>query len=193
MRVSLHRIQSIVNADAADAAAALRDAGYSVSVLDAPGPEIDGVIVARILDVLPHPDADRLRLADVEYGGLETRVVCGAPNIEPGMHVPFAPAGATLPGGFTLERRTIRGVVSDGMLCSARELGLSDDHDGILALSSDVPTGTDVHGVLPLEAVVLEIEPGASPSEKATVSNVARALIDALDLPTPTAPEPAQD
>lgn len=188
MKVSYSRVQAVTSVGAAEAAAALRDAGYQVTVLDPPGPEISGVIVARILDVLPHPDADRLRLADVEFGGLETRVVCGAPNIEPGMVVPFAPAGATLPGGFTLERRTIRGVISDGMLCSARELGLSDDHEGILAISAEVATGTDVHAVLPLGEVVLEIEPGTTDGAAPSVSEVARTLIDALDLPPLLAP-----
>ena len=74
------------------------------------------MIAARILDVLPHPNADKLRLVDIDFGSGQTRVVCGAPNVTAGMVVPYAPSGATLPGGFTLERRNIRGDVSDGML-----------------------------------------------------------------------------
>src|SRR3954447_18176903 len=124
-------------ADAATIADALNQLGLEVDAIEQPGAEIQGVVAARILDVLPHPDADKIRLADVDYGDAQIRVVCGAPNIEAGMVVPFARVGASLPGGFEISRRKIRGVVSEGMLCSARELGLGDDHSGILSLPSD--------------------------------------------------------
>src|SRR4051812_42617084 len=117
-------------ADMPAIADALNQLGLEVEAIDQPGAEIQHVVVARILDVLPHPDADRIRLADVEYGDGQLRVVCGAPNIEPGMVVPFARVGAVLPGDFRIERRKIRGVVSEGMLCSPRELGLGDDTVG---------------------------------------------------------------
>ena len=74
------------------------------------------MVAARVLDVVQHPNADKLSLVDVDFGAGTTRVVCGAPNVVAGMVVPYAPSGATLPGGFTLERRKIRGEVSDGML-----------------------------------------------------------------------------
>src|SRR3954464_1976576 len=117
-------------------AEALDRLGLEVEGLDAPGEEITGVRVARILEVRPHPNADKLQLCDIEFGAPDgTTVVCGAPNVAAGMVVAYAPSGATLPGGFTLEKRKIRGEVSDGMLCSSRELGLGHEHDGILALS----------------------------------------------------------
>src|SRR3954453_6018816 len=86
-----------VDAPVTEVVAALNQLGLEVDAVDEPGREITGVVAARILDVVPHPDADKLRLADIELGdGQLRRVVCGAPNIEPGMVVPYAPAGATL-------------------------------------------------------------------------------------------------
>ena len=96
----------------------LNQLGLEVEEIDEPGREINGVVVAKILDVVPHPDADRIRLADVDFGDGQLRVVCGAPNIHPGMVAPFARVGAVLPGDFKIERRKIRGVVSEGMLAS---------------------------------------------------------------------------
>ena len=97
--------------DVAAIADALNQLGLEVEGVEEPGREINGVVVARVLEVHPHPDADKLRLVDVEYGVGETRVVCGAPNVAVGMLVPYAGAGATLPGGFTLEPRKIRGEI----------------------------------------------------------------------------------
>ena len=159
MRAPLSWIRDFtpVDADVDALVTALNQLGLEVDAVEQPGAEITGVRVARILEVLPHPDADRLQLADVDFGEGQTRVVCGAPNIYAGMVVPFAPSGATLPGGFTLERRKIRGQVSDGMLCSAKELGLGDDHDGILdldALDHDARDGAGALGAGELGADV---------------------------------------
>src|SRR5262245_53242437 len=123
-----------VEADVDEIVAALNQVGLEVEGVEQPGKEIDGVVVAKVLQVVKHPNADKLTLVDVDRGGAETRVVCGATNVVAGMVVPYAPAGATLPGDFKLERRKIRGEVSDGMLCSAKELGLGEDHEGILGL-----------------------------------------------------------
>ena len=137
MRAPLSWIREFTPVDAApaDIADALNQLGLEVEEIDEPGREINGVVVAKILDVVPHPDADRIRLADVDFGDGQLRVVCGAPNIHPGMVAPFARVGATLPGDFTIERRKIRGVVRKA--CSHRrvELGLGDDHSGILELA----------------------------------------------------------
>ncbi len=150
--------------------------GLIVDAVEEPGREIEGVIVARIVDVVAHPNADKLRLADVDFGTGTTRVVCGAPNIEAGQLVPFAPSGARLPGGFRLERRTIRGEVSDGMLCSARELGLGGDHSGILQLPADAELGTDVRGVLGLDDLVLDLEITPNRPDAMSVVGIARDL-----------------
>ena len=126
MRAPLSWIREFTPVDApvAELVAALNQLGLEVDGVEQPGEEITGVVAARVLDVVKHPDADKLSLVDVDFGAGQTRVVCGAPNVVVGMVAPFAPSGATLPGGFTLERRKIRGQVSDGMLCSAKELGL---------------------------------------------------------------------
>src|SRR6516165_9324102 len=194
MRAPLSWIRDFTPADApvGELVAALNQLGLEVDAVEEPGREIRGVRVARILDVLPHPDADKLRLADVDYGDGETRVVCGAPNIHPGMVAPFAPAGAELPGGFKLERRKIRGVVSDGMLCSARELGLGDDHAGILELDGGSELGSDVREVLGLDDVVFELAITPNRPDAMCIVGVAREIAgyfgDPLTLPDPSAP-----
>ena len=119
------------------------------------------MLAARVLDVEPHPNADKLSLAltHIEFGrDAADHASCAARRTwSAGMVVPYAPSGATLPGGFTLERRKIRGEVSDGMLCSAKELGLGDDHDGILGLDPTAELGVDVRELLGLDDVVFDL------------------------------------
>ena len=172
-----------IEAPVADIADALNQLGLDVEGIDEPGREIGGVVVARILEVMPHPDADRIRLADVDAGDGPVRVVCGAPNIEAGMRVPFARVGAHLPGDFEIERRKIRGQVSEGMLCSARELGLGDDHDGILELPADAPLGTDVREILGLDDVVFDLSITPNRPDAMGIIGVARDLAAHFSLP----------
>ncbi|HEX5616439.1 MAG TPA: phenylalanine--tRNA ligase subunit beta [Acidimicrobiia bacterium] len=178
MRAPLSWLREFTPLDAPVAAIAdaLNHLGLEVEEIDEPGREIAGVVVARVLDVVPHPNADKLRLCDVDFGDGHTRVVCGAPNVVPGMVAPFAPAGATLPGGFTLERRKIRGVVSDGMLCSAAELGLGDDHSGILDLDTTLELGTDVRAALGLDDVVFDLAITPNRSDAMSIVGIARDL-----------------
>lgn len=185
MRVPLSWIRDFTPLDAPvdEIAAALNRVGLEVEGLDILGEDITGVRAARVLDVTAHPDADRLRLVDLDTGEGTTRVVCGAPNVHPGMLAPFAPAGATLPGGMTLERRTIRGQVSDGMLCSPRELGLGEDHDGILDLDPATAPGTDVRELLGLDDVVFDLAITPNRPDAMCVVGVARELAAAFTLP----------
>ncbi len=194
MRVPLSWLTDFVplTAEPRAIAEALDRLGLEVEGLEAPGEEITGVRVARILAVRPHPNADKLQLCDIEFGDGTTTVVCGAPNVADGMVVAYAPAGATLPGGFTLERRTIRGEVSDGMLCSARELGLGDDHDGILPLRPDAELGTDVRDELGLHEVVFDVSVTPNRSDAMSVVGVARDLAAHFGLPC-SVPEPSVD
>ena len=191
MRAPLSWIREFASIEAAprDVAETLDQLGIEVETVDEPGREIRGVIAARIIDVVPHPGADKLRLADVDYGDGQTRVVCGAPNIEAGMVVPFGPAGATLPGGFTLERRKIRGVVSDGMLCSPKELELSDDHEGILVLDPATAVGVDVREVLGLDDVIFEVAITPNRPDAMSIVGIARELAAHFRVPL-TVPEP---
>jgi phenylalanyl-tRNA synthetase beta chain len=191
MRAPLSWIRDFVPVDAPveELVHALNQLGLEVDAVEEPGREVRGVRVARILEVVPHPDADKLRLADVDFGDGQTRVVCGAPNIEPGMVVPFAPSGATLPGGFTLERRTIRGEVSDGMLCSAKELGLGEDHSGILALDPGAELGSDVRAALGLDDVIFDLAITPNRPDAMCIVGIARELAAHFRLPF-TVPEP---
>ena len=100
------------------------------------------IVVARVVEAARHPDSDHLSVTKVDAGGELVDVVCGAPNVTAGKLYPFAPVGTVMPGGLKIEKRKIRGATSQGMLCSARELGLGESHEGILELDLDVPPGT---------------------------------------------------
>ena len=125
--------------------------------------DLGGVVVARVVEAGRHPDSDHLWLTKVDAGGGELlEVVCGAPNVVVGTLYPFAPVGTTLPNGMKLDRRKIRGIYSNGMLCSARELGLGDDHQGILALDVDVKPGTPFTSAMPVGDTRLVVDVGAN-------------------------------
>ena len=137
----------------------LNQIGLIVEGVSAPGAEVGGVTTAKVLAVEPHPDADRLMLVDVDHGDGEIRESCAAPaTTPPGDVVPWAGPGATLPGGFKIEKRKIRGQVSNGMLCSSRELGVSDDHAGILILPPGTAVGLDIRDVLGIDDVIFDLE-----------------------------------
>jgi phenylalanyl-tRNA synthetase beta chain len=144
------------------------DAARQLAMLGAPADEIerlfDGlgdVVIGLVESAEKHPNADRLTLCRVNDGNAVVEVVCGAPNVIAGKKYPYAAVGTVLPGGFKLTARKIRGVASNGMLCSARELELGDDHEGILELSTDAPPGTPLLDAVPLAdtRLVLDITP----------------------------------
>ncbi len=138
------------------------------------------MLVARVLEVKQHPNADRLSLCMVDAGGAPLEVVCGAPNVQAGKSYPFAPVGATLPGGLTLERRKIRGVESNGMLCSAKELGLGVDHAGILELQTDAPPGTPFLEAVPIDDEQIIIDVSANRPDLLCHKGVAREVAVSL-------------
>ncbi len=185
MRAPLSWIREFtpLEADPVTIASALDNLGLEVEALDAPGAEIVGVKVAKALDVRKHPGADKVRLVDIDFGDGTTTVVCGAPNVVAGMVMPYAPVGATLPGGFTLTPKKIRGIVSDGMLLSPRELGLSDDHGGILGLGADAELGADVRDVLDLHDVVFDLAITPNRPDAMSMVGVARELAAHFGLP----------
>jgi phenylalanyl-tRNA synthetase beta chain len=133
--------------------------GAPVDELTWLGAELGDIVVARVTEVRPHPNADRLRLCTVEAGsGEPLQVVCGAPNVEPGGYYPFAPVGASLPGGMEIRKAKLRGESSEGMLCSARELGLGRDHAGLMALRGEWAPGTSFVEALALDDARLLID-----------------------------------
>lgn len=132
--------------------------GVEVEGIETIGGEFPGVVVGEVLAVERHPNADRLTLCRVTDGTTEWQVVCGAPNVAAGMKAPFAPVGTTLPNGLTLKKAKIRQVESFGMLLAEDELGLSDDHAGLMVLDAKWTPGTPLVDVLGPPETVLDLE-----------------------------------
>lgn len=136
----------------------LTGAGLEVDQVTPVAAPFDGVTVGEITHCEPHPDADKLKVCRINDGAQELQVVCGAPNAAPGIKIPFAHVGATLGGGLKIRKAKLRGVESFGMACSARELGLSEDHSGLLVLPADAPLGADFRSYLGLDDFSIELE-----------------------------------
>jgi phenylalanyl-tRNA synthetase beta chain len=148
--------------DARDVASRLAMRGAPVDAIEPLGADLGAFVVGLVTTVRPHPDADKLRVTTVDDGsGSIHSVVCGAPNVTVGHRYPFARLGTVMPSGLKIERRKLRGQASEGMLCSARELGLGQDHDGLLTLDTDAAPGTPVTQVLDAfdERLVIDITP----------------------------------
>ena len=160
---------------------ALTMAGLEVESLRPAAPPTSNIVVGRVLEVVKHPDADKLNVCQVDAGtGSTLNIVCGAPNVAPGIKVPVALVGAQLPpaeeGGapFVIKLSKLRGVQSEGMLCSARELKLSEDHSGLMILPEDTPIGQDIRETLNLDDTVFEIKLTPNKADCLSVFGVAR-------------------
>ena len=180
MRVTFNWLHEFapIEGSPADIAAQLTDLGMEVDEVKAVGDSLGGVIVARVLDVREHPDADRVRLVDVDTGdGNALQIVCGAPNVVAGAHVPLATIGAVLPGNFEIAVRKMRGEISNGMLCSAKELELGDDASGLLILPGDQVPGMPIAEALGIESdVVFDIDVNPNRPDALSILGVARDL-----------------
>lgn len=174
-----------------DTAALTRDLsmmGLEVDAVLPAAPAFTGVVVATVIDVEPHPQAEQLRVCVVDDGsGTDRRVVCGAPNVAAGMKAAFAPVGTKLPDGTAIRRAEIRGVASQGMLCSAAELGLSDDAGGLLALAPDAPTGADLRSYARLDDRIIDVELTPDRGDCLSVAGIARDLGARYRLPAAAA------
>jgi len=160
MKVSLTWLRELVDVDmpVGNLAHTLTMHGLEVEEITPVAAEFSGIVVAQVKSVAPHPNADKLRVTQVDAGTGETlQIVCGAPNVAAGQKVPCALVGAKLPG-LAIGKAKLRGVESSGMLCSARELGLSDDYGGLLVLPDDAPIGRDVREVLALDDVYFTLK-----------------------------------
>jgi phenylalanyl-tRNA synthetase beta chain len=150
-------------------------AGLEVEELDPVAPQFDDVVVARVLEVVKHPDADRLNVCKVDTGhGEPTTIVCGAPNVAVGLRVPCALPGAKLPGDFVIKVAKVRGIESSGMLCSAKELGIAEEASGLLILPADAPVGQSIRDYLDLDDNVFELKLTPNRADCLSLTGVAR-------------------
>jgi phenylalanyl-tRNA synthetase beta chain len=169
---------------------ALTRVGLEVENVENPSRKYDGFVVASVIEAKPHPNADRLKVCIVEAGQGPVQVVCGAPNARTGMKGVFSPVGTYIPGKkMTLAKGVIRGVDSNGMLCSAAELELSDDHEGIIELSDDAPVGVAYARFAGLDDPVIDVAVTPNRPDAAGVAGIARDLaaagLGSLKTPAP--------
>lgn len=179
-----------VSASRDELSARLTAIGLEVEDAQVLGEGLDGVVVAEILSCEKHPEADRLQVCQVATGAGTVQIVCGAPNARPGLKAPLATVGATLPGGIGIKAAKLRGVDSQGMLCSARELGIDADASGLLELPADAPVGSrlDAYLGLPDASFELKLTPNRADcfSVRGVAFDVAAALsaqVNALEIP----------
>ena len=189
MKLPLEWLREMAPLDAAPEhiAELLTMGGLEVEELSV-GADFTQVVVARVLQVERHPNADRLNVCQVDAGEASPRtIVCGAPNVAPGLLVPCALPGAVLPGDFAIKLSTVRGVASAGMLCSARELGISEDSQGLLVLdAASLPAavpGADLRQVLGLDQPCLELKMTPNRGDCLSVLGVARDLCALAGVP----------
>jgi len=177
MRISFAWLEDWVDAgcDAAALAARLTMSGIEVEAIEPAAGDFEGVVVGEVLTVERHPDADKLTVCQVAGAGAALlQVVCGAPNVRAGMKAPLAPEGARMANGTVIRAAKLRGVESAGMLCSARELGLSDEHEGILELPDELVTGTPLREALALDDTILTLNVTPNRGDVLSVQGVAR-------------------
>src|SRR5579863_8046674 len=157
--------------------ATLTRIGLEVERVENPAARYNGFVIARVIEAVQHPNADRLRVCMVDAGGAPVQVVCGAPNARTGMKSVFSPVGTYIPGKkITLAKGTIRGVESNGMLCSAAELELSNDHDGIIDLPEDAPVGVAYAAYAGLDDPVIDVSLTPNRPDATGVAGIARDL-----------------
>jgi phenylalanyl-tRNA synthetase beta chain len=188
MKVLLSWLQDFapIEGDPVELGEHLSDLGMAVEHLDLLGEGLDAIVVARVLATRPHPNADKIQLVDVDAGdGEALQIACGAFNMRPGDLVPLAPVGTVLPNGLEIGRRKMRGEWSNGMLCSAHELGLGDDHAGIFVLPPGIASpGAPFADAMGIERDVLyDLEVNPNRPDAMSVAGVARDLAARLRLP----------
>jgi phenylalanyl-tRNA synthetase beta chain len=177
MRISMSWLSEWVDSgmDATALASRLTMSGIEVESIEPAAGDFQGVVVGEVLSVEQHPGADKLTVCQVAAGGAANlQIVCGAPNVRAGMKAPLALEGARLASGDVIRRARLRGVESTGMLCSARELGLSDEHEGILELPDELVTGTPLREALLLDDTILTLNVTPNRGDVLSVLGVAR-------------------
>ncbi|MFL2504175.1 MAG: YtpR family tRNA-binding protein [Candidatus Azotimanducaceae bacterium] len=133
-------------------------AGLEVDSVQPVSGKLENVVLAEIISIESHPNAENLKICLVSTGSEELQIVCGAPNAVPGIRVALACIGAVLPSGEKIKETTLRGTKSLGMLCSEKELGLSEDHSGIAEFSLDAPVGVSIYDYLNLKDFIIDVD-----------------------------------
>ncbi len=155
----------------------IKNVGFSVKLLSPTTFDFSGIVIGKILSIEPHPNADKLQICSVTVGeGEPLSIVCGASNIDENMIAPIAVVGAILPGNFKIKKAKLRGEVSSGMICSAKELGLSTTSDGILGLPDNAPIGKNAFEYLNLADDLFEIVDPLKSSDDLTTEEIIKKL-----------------
>ena len=178
MKITLSWLQEFTplgKTSAAEVAQQLTLAGLEVETSTPVAPAFSGVIVGAVIEAARHPDAEKLSVCQVTTNGNNRlQIICGAPNVRAGLKVAVAMVGARLPQEITINRAKLRGLESNGMLCSACELGLGSEHDGIMELSDSLALGVDLRAALDLDDVVLEVNAAPNRGDCMSVFGIAR-------------------
>ncbi len=185
MKVSINWLNKFVDVsdlDPKDIAEKLTMCGLEVDAIEEKK-SLDNVVVAKVMKCGKHPDADKLSLTEVFDGTDTYQVVCGAPNVAEGQTVVFAKVGAVLPGDFKIKKAKIRGLESLGMICAEDEIGISDDHDGIMVLDDSLEIGTPIDDILGLPDTVLEIGITPNRADCLSIIGYAREIAALYDRP----------
>ena len=187
MKFSEKWLREWVNPDLStdELVAELTQAGLEVDGTEPVAGDFSGVVVGQVVSVEAHPDADKLRLCQVDVAGDELlSIVCGASNVRQDLKIPVAVVGAVLPGNFKIKKAKLRGVPSFGMLCSAKELGMVDNIDGLMELAADAPVGKDLRQYLDLDDVSIDVDLTPNRSDCLGIAGVARevGVLTGLDL-----------
>src|SRR5688500_17228136 len=169
--------------DTRELAHALTFAGVEVEAIEPAAPSFGHVVVGEVLTGEKHPSADRLSVCRVDVGAAPLTIVCGAPNVRPGMKVPTALVGARLPG-IEIKTAKVRGVESHGMLCSEKELGLSDEASGLMVLPDDAPVGTSLRELLDLDDHIFTTKPTPNRGDCLSIVGIAREVAAVTGAPT---------
>ncbi len=162
-------------------------AGLEVDGFEAVAEDFQGVVIGEIVSCEQHPNADKLQVCEVSNGTETVQVVCGAPNARLGLKVAFAEVGAVLPGDFKIKKAKLRQVESFGMLCSEKELGLSDSHDGIMELPVDAPAGTSLRDYFELDDIAIEVDLTPNRADCLSLNGLARevGVLNGVDVQEP--------
>lgn len=190
MKVTESWLRTLVNpnVDSATLCDQITSLGLEIDAAIPLAPPFTGVVVGEVISAVQHPDADRLRVCQVNVGAQDLlNIVCGAPNARAGIRVAVATVGAVLPGDFKIKEAKLRGVLSQGMLCAENEMGLPKTMEGILELALDAPIGMDIRAYLNLDDVVLDISLGPNRGDCLSVLGLARevALKNNLSMTVP--------